>query len=128
MLVANLAKAVQAGDPIVLGKIAEAAGYSRQNSETPSRILNSKGVKELMEEAGLTDRFVLDALHDDIRDKPKRRVRELELAARIKGWHNGDQSSGNTYIQINLSKTIAAKFDTPTTSGEPQTAPPSDPS
>lgn len=61
------------------------AGYSKVTSLTPTKVTESKGFKDLCDECGLTDKFILDALISDIKAKPKNRKPELELAVKIKG-------------------------------------------
>lgn len=59
--------------------------YSIQTAKNPSKLTDSVGFMELCEEAGLTDEFLLEALHYDIKAKKKNRKPELELAFKIKG-------------------------------------------
>lgn len=61
------------------------AGYSAKTAIAPTKVTESKGFKELCEECGLTDKFILDALITDIKKKPQNRKPELELAVKIKG-------------------------------------------
>ncbi len=61
------------------------AGYTEATANTPQKLTESKGFEELCQEAGLTDDFILKALHDDIKQKPRRRSTELSLAADIRG-------------------------------------------
>lgn len=61
------------------------AGYSENTLNTPQKLTESKGFKELCEEYGLTDQLIISSLVEDIQNKPKNRKPELELAAKIKG-------------------------------------------
>ncbi len=61
------------------------AGYSKNTAIAPTKLTESKGFKELLEEAGLTDEFLNNALYDDIKAKKKNRKAELELAYKLKG-------------------------------------------
>jgi hypothetical protein len=62
------------------------AGYSKHTAIKPSQVLESKGFQQLLAET-LPDNLILDSLREDIEAKPQHRVRELELASKIKGWH-----------------------------------------
>jgi len=61
------------------------ANYSENTLNTPQKLTESKGFKELCDEAGLTDKFILNALTEDIKGKPQNRQPELQLASKIKG-------------------------------------------
>ncbi len=61
------------------------AKYSPNTAKTPDKLTKSKGFQEICEERGLTDDFLLDALVDDIKGKPKNRKGELELGFKIRG-------------------------------------------
>lgn len=61
------------------------SGYSENTSKTPSKLTKSKGFAEIMNEAGLTDEFIIKSLVDDIKSKPGNRTSELTLAAKLKG-------------------------------------------
>lgn len=70
------------------GNVTEAmreAGYSENTLHTPSKLTESKGFEELCDKAGLTDDFIMNCLVEDIKDKPKNRCQELNLASKIKG-------------------------------------------
>ena len=59
-------------------------GYSPRTAKTPQKLTESKGFQELMEESGLTDQLLIDSLVDDIKGKPKRRFKELELGFKVR--------------------------------------------
>lgn len=61
------------------------AGYSAKTAETPSKLTESKGYLELLDELGLTDELIANALTEDIQAKPQNRVQELALAAKLRG-------------------------------------------
>lgn len=65
------------------GQILRESGYSDSTAKRPTVVISSKGVKELYAEFGLTENLIISSLIDDIKSKPKRRVAELSLAARI---------------------------------------------
>lgn len=75
------------------------AGYSEAVATTPQKVTESKGFQRLVAKY-LDDDFVLSALHDDIKAKPKQRVQELQLASKIKGWLKDSRESDKTLILI----------------------------
>lgn len=60
-------------------------GYSENTLNTPQKLTESKGFKEVCDDLGLTDDFIVQALVDDIIALPKNRSRELALAIKVKG-------------------------------------------
>ena len=64
------------------------AGYSPNTANTPQKLTTSEGYKATLAEYGLTEGLITKALVSDIKKKPKRRVRELELAADILAMRN----------------------------------------
>lgn len=68
-----------------ISKSMREVGYTASSATNPSNLTNSAGFKLLCEERGLTDTFLLDALVQDIKSKPKNRKPELELAFKVKG-------------------------------------------
>ena len=68
-----------------ISKAMESANYSKNTAKTPQKLTESKGFKEICDEVGLTDDFILQCLVDDIADKPRNRATELQLGAKIKG-------------------------------------------
>lgn len=77
------------------------AGYSLETAKSPSKLTDSKAFEELIEEAGLTDEFLLGALKYDIEKKKKNRKQELELAFKVKGrLKDKHEHSGN--VNVNL--------------------------
>jgi hypothetical protein len=78
------------------------AGYSENTVQTPSKLTESKGFKELCEQYGLTDNLLLSSLVEDIKKKEQNRKAELELGFKIKGrlTEKLDVESGGKPIQI----------------------------
>lgn len=75
-------------------------GYSPVTAgAAPSKIMEQTGVQEsiksILEKAGLTETLVADSLVADIKGKPARRVRELELAADILSMRDGEKENEN---------------------------------
>ena len=60
-------------------------GYSPATAENPSKLLDSKGFMQLMDEKGLTDDLIINSLRDDIEAKPGNRTQELTLAVKMRG-------------------------------------------
>ena len=61
------------------------AGYSKETAKSPSKLLDSKGFMQLMDELGLTDDLIVSALVEDISAKKGNRVAELGLAVKMRG-------------------------------------------
>lgn len=61
------------------------SGYTEATANTPSKLTESKGFKQICEEIGLTDNFLTKALYNDIKNKPSKRLGELSLAFEITG-------------------------------------------
>ena len=80
-------------------------GYSPKTAGAiPSTILESKGVKDVLREYGLTEELITTALVEDIKAKPKNRKPELQLGAEILGMKNEEKTSFSqgsaTFVQI----------------------------
>lgn len=73
------------------------AGYSPATAHTPGKLTNSGGFKELLVEYGLTESLVITALVDDIKGKPKQRVKELGLASEILGLKKHRDEFGSVF-------------------------------
>ncbi len=87
------------------------AGYSPETAKTPQKLTTSKTFRDIMNESGLTDEFLTEALHHDIKEKPKRRVRELELAFKVAGRLSPEGNGGQqTNIQINITGNGGNRF------------------
>ena len=78
------------------------AGYSPQTAVSPHKLTDSKGFREIADEVGLTDDFILRAFQEDIEVKKQNRQPELSLAAKIKGMLKDkvDITSGDEPITI----------------------------
>lgn len=61
------------------------AGYPETTCKNPANLTDSKGFQGLMNELGLTDDFLVQALKEDIGLKKANRKPELELAFKLKG-------------------------------------------
>ena len=91
------------------------AGYSPNTANTPQKLTESDGYRELMD-AYLPDDMLLRALADDIEKKVGNRKAELELGFKIKGKLSDKVEHSNP--DGNLKTIIINKYggsDTPTT-------------
>jgi hypothetical protein len=90
-------------------------GYSKNTANTPQKLTESIGFQELMNDKGLTDDLLVDALVDDIIAKPKRRFKELELGFKVRGRLNPDGNEGrNNNIMIFISGEGSNRYANPT--------------
>lgn len=92
---------------LVVGKILEdpstslykamrAVGYAHTTAIAPKKNLGA-GFNELLEKH-LPDSFLLEALEEDIKNKPKNRAKEIELALKVRGrLKPSDEGTGDTY-------------------------------
>lgn len=82
------------------------AGYSEKTAKTPQKLTESRAFEQLTDDLGLTDSLLINALVQDIRAKKGRRVKEIELGAKIKGLlkDKGDSSSVNVTLTDILRK------------------------
>lgn len=76
------------------------AGYSEATAIKPSQVLESKGFKEALDEYGLTEGLVVNALVEDIKLKPQNRKPELELAAKIRRMIGTDEPASHVPVNI----------------------------
>jgi hypothetical protein len=83
-----------------MGEIMKVAGYSKITAKTPQRLTESKGFKQLCNEAGLTDNMILRALAEDIKQKPRDRSKELAIACKVKGLYRIDNEQQQKSIDI----------------------------
>jgi hypothetical protein len=59
------------------------ANYSPNTANTPQKLTESKGFKDLMKQYGLTEQLITTSLVEDIKAKPQKRVEELKLGAKV---------------------------------------------
>lgn len=83
-------------------------GYSPMTAKTPQKLTESIGFRELCEERGLTEEFLVDALVEDIEKKPQNRKAELELGLKILGKLSDTPQANNTLVLV-LPPEIIAK-------------------
>ncbi len=61
------------------------SGYSESTVNNPSNLTRSKGYKQILEDLGLNESFIVRNLISDIKAKPENRLGELKLATDILG-------------------------------------------
>lgn len=83
-----------------LGTALLEAGYSKNVANNPIIVTQSKGFKQLAEEAGLSDSMILTALADDIKQKPRDRSKELAIACKVKGLFKADNDQRSNPVNI----------------------------
>lgn len=88
-----------------LGKSMLAVGYSPNTAVHPAQITESKGFLEILNESGLTDKFLSDALHEDITNKKGNRATELSLGFKVRGRLKDDAQS-NTFVPTTINIAI----------------------
>ena len=85
----NVSENIRRAKPKPIGKVLVESGYSQEVSETPTKVTESKGFKQALDDMGLTDELIVSALVEDIKMKRGRRTAELALASKIKGLDRG---------------------------------------
>lgn len=85
-------------------------GYKIQTAKNPKNLTDSKGYKESLAEFGLTEELIRTSLVHDIKKKPLRRVRELELGSDILRMRGKTEEGGNKVLIINIIGETAKKY------------------
>ena len=99
-------------NPQPVGEILREVGYSEAIAKNPQKITESKGFKKLLDEY-IPDDLILTALREDILNKPEKRLGELALAAKLKGWENTRPDNNNinlTQVNLNSDKDLGKEF------------------
>lgn len=86
------------------------ANYSPATAHTPQKLTESIGFKELCDERGLTESFLVEALVSDIEEKPKNRKAELELGFKVIGKLQ-DKPEGNKTLIVMISGESAKRYN-----------------
>lgn len=90
-------------NPLNKQELVASVGYSEIVADKKAtEILNSKGVVEELANFGLTEEFIKTALVEDIKGKPRRRIKELELGADLLKLREPGNKGGSVNIQINV--------------------------
>jgi len=85
-------------------------GYAPNTASVKAKeIIESKGVQETLSKSGLTKELITEALVYDIEQKPKRRIKELELGAAILGMTEHERGGDRTLI-INITGETASRY------------------
>ena len=82
--------------------------YAPATYNNPKVLTESKGWKQLCEQHGLTEEFLVSALVEDIKKKPQNRKAELELGLKIIGKLSETPQQNNTLVLV-LPPEIIAK-------------------
>ena len=77
--------------PESVGMVLKSVGYGTGLQNQPKRVLQSEGFKTALEEYGLTEELITTSLVEDIKAKPKARVKELGLGADILGMRKREE-------------------------------------
>lgn len=87
------------------------AGYAPSSIHKPGEaLLSTQGYKEALAEYGLTEELIASSLVKDIKAKPKRRSRELELGADILNMRKRDAGSNNKTLIVVISGQSASRY------------------
>ncbi len=86
---------------ISVSNVMREVGYSPSTAVVPSKLTKSPTFIQLCDDMGLTDDFLLEALHSDIKKKPKNRTAELKLAFQVKGKLK-EAENPNPFTQNNI--------------------------
>lgn len=86
------------------------AGYTKVTARNPNKLTDSIGFHELCEEKGLTDNFLVEALVEDIKEKPQNRKAELELGFKVTGKLS-DRPEGSKTLILNITSESAQRFN-----------------
>lgn len=110
----RLVEKARTGKKLSVSATMREVGYSPMTAQEPAKLTGSQGFKELCEDLGLTDNFLVKALVADIKKKPGNRHKELDLAFKIKGKIT-ENKEGDIYNQFNIfndekSKAIARRI------------------
>lgn len=82
---------------IIKSQVLREVGYSEDVAMQPDKVFKAKGFLQLADELGLTEDFLTKALVADIKGKPKKRTKELELGFKVRGMLKDNNGGGNTY-------------------------------
>lgn len=100
------------------GELLESIGYAATTAKhIPKQIIESKGVKEALKGYGLTEELITTALVFDIENKPKARVKELNLGAEILGMKKEQENVNQTNVFFMPIEIMNKHGITPSTEG-----------
>lgn len=118
-------------NPPTAGQMLEKVGYSKNLAKQPGRVIQAQGVRDALEEYGLTEKLITTALVNDIKKKPRNRLGELRLGAELLGKLKGNEQPTTNIVNIygaSQLKRIAARVlnDESKSAGKPDRLPDSD--
>lgn len=79
-------------NPPTKGEMVEKVGYGPSIVDYPSKVIDTRGVRDALAEYGLTEELITTALVSDIYNKEKNRLGELKLGADILGMTKHEDS------------------------------------
>jgi len=83
-----------------IGNALVKAGYSEITAKTPKRVTETRGFRQLCNESGLTEKLVITALVEDIKNKPGDRIREIITVCRMLGLFKIDNEQRQEPVPI----------------------------
>jgi len=108
----KLVEASRTKKRVIAGQVLKEAGYAEGTQIKPSQVFESKGFIELCDELGLTDNLLTKALVTDIKKKPGKRTRELELGFKVRGRLKEETHAPTfnlTFIEASQLKRVASR-------------------
>lgn len=81
----RFAELVSSGEVKEFSEAMSLAGYAESSAKAPTFLLSQLTKSEKLASFGLTDELITTSLVEDIKKKPRRRLGELTLAAKLTG-------------------------------------------
>lgn len=81
--------------PLNAGQILEKAGYNKNISKTPGKVINSRGVQEELEMAGFNERAAMKVVDEIMNDKnvdPSARLKATDQVFKVRGTYAPEKS------------------------------------
>lgn len=81
--------------PLNAGQILEKAGYNKNISKTPGKVINSRGVQEELEFAGFNERSAMKVVDEIMNDKnvdPSARLKATDQVFKVRGTYAPEKS------------------------------------
>jgi hypothetical protein len=81
--------------PLNAGQILEKAGYNKNISKTPGKVINSRGVQEELEMAGFSEHAAMKVVDEIMNDKnvdPSARLKATDQVFKVRGTYAPEKS------------------------------------
>lgn len=81
--------------PLNAGQILEKAGYNKNISKTPGKVINSRGVQEELEVSGFTEQAAMKVVQEIMNSKdvdPSARLKATDQVFKIRGTYAPEKS------------------------------------